>query len=83
MKRWEVCLVADRPTYRVECREFRSLLAARLHMKRRLGRDSEFYCALITDGEETKHWTYYWNGKRIVRWDDPSVLSSRQARLID
>lgn len=83
MKRWEVCLVADRPAYRVECREFRTLFGARSHMRRLLGRNSEFYCALITDRGETEHWTYYWNGHRIVLWDKPSVLSSRQARLID
>jgi len=82
MKRWEVCLVADRPAYRVECREFRTLLGARLHMRRRLAGGRDFYCALITDGEETEHWTYYWTGSRIVRWDEPSVLSSRQAREI-
>jgi hypothetical protein len=83
MNRWEVCLVADRPVTRIECREFRTLFGARFHMKRHLGRDSEFYCALITDRGETEHWTYYWNGRRIFRWDKPSVLSSRQARLID
>lgn len=82
MNRWEVCLVADRPAYRVECREFRTLFGARFHMRRNLGRGEEFYCALITDREETKYWTYYWNGRRIVRWDKPTVLSSRQAREI-
>lgn len=82
MKHWEVCLVADSPAYSVECREFRTLLGARRHMKRHLGRNGAFYCALITDRDETRHWTYYWNGARIVLWDKPSVLSSRQARQI-
>ncbi len=82
MKRWEVCLVADRPAARIEGREFRTLAGAHFHMKRRLSGGREFYCALITDGEEAEHWTYYWNGRRIVRWDKPSALSWRQASEI-
>ncbi len=82
MKKWEVSLISDVPSYQVVCKDFRTQAAAKRYMKKSLGPDSEFYCAVITRPDEQEISTFYWNGERIIQWDKPYVLSSRQAREI-
>jgi hypothetical protein len=83
MKKWEVSLVSDVPSYEVVCREFRTRFRATRYMRRNLGREKGYYCAVIVHAGKDDMSTFYWNGSRIVRWDKPSVLSSRQALEID
>ena len=83
MKKWEVYLIADSPSYQIVSREFRSLRSAKRYMKKNLGGEAAFYCAVISTEDEKEFKTFYWNGCRIVPWDKPSVLSSRQALNIE
>ena len=83
MKKWEVSLIRDAPSYEVVCREFRTRSWAVRYMRRNLGRKGGFYCAIIVKPGEEEMSTYYWNGSRIIRWDKPSVLSSRQALEVE
>ncbi|MBM3284704.1 MAG: hypothetical protein FJY81_02425 [Candidatus Aminicenantes bacterium] len=78
-KKWEVCLCADFPAYQVWCKSFRSYRRARRFMKKTLQKNQTFYCATISDDEDSAFETFYWNGKKIIRWDKPWVLSRRQA----
>ncbi len=83
MKKWEVSLISDIPSYQVVCREFRTRSGAERYMKKNLDGEQDFYCAVIAHPGEQEISTYYWNGRRIVRWNKPYALSSRQAMNIE
>lgn len=54
-------------------------------MRKHLGRGEEFYCSTIWQENTSSFYTYYWNGKRIIRWKyekRPWVFSRRQARKL-
>jgi hypothetical protein len=76
---WEVCLYSDFTDYQVQWRNFRSQRRARRFMRKELTRGESFYCATISDPEDSALRTFYWNGRAIVPWDKPWVLSRRQA----
>lgn len=78
-KDWEVSLYADLPKGLVIQKYFRSLRRARRFVRKILGKDEEIYCATIWHEETTLFYTYYWNGKDVIYWDKPWVLSQRQA----
>jgi len=78
-EKWEVCLCGDSPSYEVWCRKFSSYRRARRFMKKYLRRNQSFYCALISNDDNSVFETFYWNGKKIIGWDKPWVLSRRQA----
>lgn len=44
-----------------------------------LGSNEAFYCATISNEENSSFQTFYCNGKHIFFWDKPWVLSRRQA----
>ena len=77
-KSWEVCLYSDFSEYQVWCKNFRSLRRARRFMRRILRRNEVFYCATISNEENSSFQTFYWNGQDIFLWDKPWVLSRRQ-----
>ncbi|MGQ9673332.1 MAG: hypothetical protein ACUVV5_09390 [Candidatus Aminicenantales bacterium] len=81
-ERWEVCLCADFPSYEVWCKKFDSYRQARRFMKKNLGPNQRFYCAVISDDRDSSIKTFYWNGKKIIGWDKPWVLSRRQAEAL-
>jgi hypothetical protein len=78
-KGWEVCLYSDFTDYRVWCKNFRSRRRARRFLRKELGGTESFYCATVSNEENSAFRTYYWNGRAIVPWDKPWVLSRRQA----
>jgi hypothetical protein len=78
-KSWEVCLYSDFTDYQVWCKNFRSFRRASRFLRRELGGGNSFYCATISNDENSAFHTYYWNGRGIIRWDKPWVLSRRQA----
>ena len=82
-KSWEVCLYSDFSDYQVWCKNFRSLRRARRFMKRELGDENSFYCATISNDEKACFHTYYWNGRTIIPWKEPWVLSRRQASALE
>ena len=82
-KGWEVCLYSDFTDYQVWCRNFRSRRRARRFIRRKLGRGQSFYCATISNHDNSAFQTFYWNGQVIVPWDKPWVLSRRQALEIE
>jgi hypothetical protein len=82
-KSWEVCLYSDFADYQVWCKNFRSLRQARRFMKKVLRKDTTFYCATISNEENSSFQTFYWNGKDIFFWDKPWVLSRRQVFNLD
>jgi hypothetical protein len=82
-KSWEVCLYSDFTDYQVWCRNFRSRRRARRFIRKKLGRGQSFYCATISDHENSAFQTFYWNGQVIVPWDKPWVLSRRRALEIE
>jgi hypothetical protein len=86
-KGWEVWLYSDFTDYQVWCRNFRSHRRAVRFMKKELGSDNSFYCATISndahsDGRPAFQ-TYYWNGRTIISWNEPYVLSRRQASRLE
>ena len=82
-KSWEVWLLSDFTDYQVWCKNFRSLRRALRFMKKELGHDNSFYCATISNEENSAFRTYYWNGQAIISWDESSVLSRRQACALE
>ena len=82
-EKWEVCLVADFPFFEIWCKRFRSYRRARRFMKKNLGQNHVFYCAVISDDRNSAFETFYWNGEKIIRWDKPWVLSRRQALALE
>ncbi|MFZ2052940.1 MAG: hypothetical protein WAU81_01970 [Candidatus Aminicenantales bacterium] len=78
-KGWEVWLYSDFTDYQVWCKNFRSFRRARRFMRRELRGGNSFYCATISNDENSAFHTYYWNGQGIIPWDKPWVLSRRQA----
>jgi hypothetical protein len=87
VKSWEVWLYSDFTDYQVWCRNFRSYRRALRFMKKELGDDNSYYCATIShDGHNGGHpafQTYYWNGRAIISWNKPWVLSRRQASTLE
>jgi hypothetical protein len=83
MKKWEVSLIRDVPSYEVVCKEYRTRFWSLRFMRRNLGPKTGFYCGVLVRPGEEEMATFYWNGSRIVRWDKPTVLSSRQALEIE
>ncbi len=81
-KDWEVCLHSDFTDYEVWCKNFRSFRRARRFMTKVLRQNAAFYCAMISNEEKSFFQTFYWNGKDIVHWDKPWVLSRRQASTL-
>jgi len=79
VKGWEVCLYSDFTDYRVWCKNFRSERRARRFLRRELGRAESFYCGTISNEESSSFLTFYWNGRDIIAWNKPWVLSRRQA----
>ena len=79
VKSWEVCLYSDFTDYQVWCRNFRSRRRARRFMRKTLGRGQSFYCATISNHDNSAFRAFYWNGQDIVPWDKPWVLSRREA----
>jgi hypothetical protein len=82
-KDWEVSLFAGLPDGLVMQRYFRSLRHAKRFMRKTLRKAEEIYCAAIWHEDTTLFYTYYWNGKDIIYWDKPWVLSQRQAANLD
>jgi hypothetical protein len=78
-KSWEVCLYSDFTDYEVWCKSFRSFRRALRFMKKELGSENSFYCATISNDLNSAFHTYYWNGQVIIPWEEPWVLSRRQA----
>jgi len=78
-KSWEVCLYSDSSDYQVWCKNFRSLRQANRFLKKALRKNETFYCATVSNEENSFFKTYYWNGEDIFLWDKPWVLSRRQA----
>lgn len=77
--KWEVCLCGDSPAYELWCKKFPSYRRARRFIKKVLRHDQAFYCAVIFNDENSSFETFYWNGREIIPWDKPWVLSRRQA----
>lgn len=78
-KGWEVCLYSDSSDYQVWCKNFHTLRRARRFMETTFRKNNAFYCATISNDEDTSFFTYYWNGRLLIPWDKPWVLSRRQA----
>jgi hypothetical protein len=81
-KSWEVCLYSDFSDYQVWCKNFHSLRRARRFMEKTLRRNGAFYCATISNDENASFFTFYWNGRMIIPWRKPWVLSRRQALIL-
>ena len=77
--KWEVCLCADFSSYEVWCKILPSYRRARRFMKKTLRRNHTFYCATISNDENSAFEIFYWNGRKVIRWEKPWVLSRRQA----
>jgi len=82
-KKWEVCVYADSPSYQLFCKDFRTRWGASRYIGKILSRDEDFYCGTIWNEDSSQFFAYYWNGERIIPWDKPWVLSSRQARALE
>jgi len=82
-KKWEVYLYADLPKGLVKLKNFRRLRSAKRFVRKVLGKDEEIYCAAIWHEKTSLFYTFYWNGKDIIYWDKPWVLSCRQARNLE
>jgi len=82
-KDWEVSLYADLPKGLVMQKYFRRLRRAKRFVRKALGKDKEIYCATIWHEDTTLFYTYYWNGRDILYWDKPWVLSQRQAANLE
>ncbi len=80
---WEVSLYADLPKGLVMQKYFRSLRRAKRFMRKAFGKNEDIYCATIWHEDTTLFYTYYWNGKDIIYWDRPWVLSQRQAANLE
>ncbi|MDH7512475.1 MAG: hypothetical protein QHH14_05980 [Clostridiales bacterium] len=78
-RKWEVCLCGDFSAYEVWCKSFPSYRQARRFMKKTLRKNHTFYCATISNDEDSAFETFYWNGRKVIRWEKPWVLSRRQA----
>ncbi|MEW5902304.1 MAG: hypothetical protein AB1715_12640, partial [Acidobacteriota bacterium] len=78
-KSWEVCLYSDFSNYQVWCKNFHTFRRARRFMKKNLRRNEVFYCATISKEENSSFFTYYWNGRLVIPWEKPWVLSRREA----
>jgi hypothetical protein len=82
-RNWEVCLYSDFTDYQIWCKNFRSFRRARRFMKKELDGGNSYYCATISNEESSAFQTFYWNGRAIISWDNPWVLSRRQAFEIE
>ncbi len=82
-EKWEVFLVADSPCYEIWCKKFPSYRRARRFVKKKLRQNQTFYSAVIADDKDSVLEIFYWNGKKIIRWDKPWVLSRRQALALE
>jgi len=82
-KDWEVCLYADHPEHQVFYKNFRSWRKARRYVKKALRKNERYYCALIWHEDSSSFHSYYWNGEKVIKWDKPWVLSSRQAMNLE
>jgi hypothetical protein len=80
---WEVCLYSDFAEYQVWCKNFPSLRRARRFMKKTFKKSDVFYCAMISSEPHAFFQVYYWNGRRLILWDKPWVLSRRQAQGLE
>lgn len=82
-KKWEVWVYADTPSFQLFCKDFRTRWGARRYVGKILRRDNDFYCATIWREETSEFFVYYWTGERIIPWNKPWVLTSRQARALE
>ncbi len=78
-KDWEVYLYGDYPEHQEFYKNFRSRRKARRYIRKTLRKNERYYCALIWHEASSSFDTYYWNGNKVIKWDKPWVLSSRQA----
>ena len=80
---WEVYLYSDVGDYEVWYRALSTHRRARRFMLRTFKKSDAFYCATISNERRSAFQVYYWNGRRLIAWDKPWVLSRRQAQTLD
>lgn len=80
---WEVYLYSDVGDYEVWWKSLPSHRRARRFMLRTFKKSDAFYCATISNDRRSAFQVYYWNGRSLIAWDKPWVLSRRQALSLD
>jgi hypothetical protein len=80
---WEVCFYSDVGDYEVWSKFLPSHRRARRLMLRTFKNNNSYYCATISNDRRAAFQIYYWNGRRLIAWDKPWVLSRRQAVCLD
>jgi hypothetical protein len=80
---WEVCFYSDVGDYEIRSVFVASRRRARRLMLKTFKRSDDYYCATISNDGRSAFEVYYWNGRGLITWDKPWVLSRRHALDLD